>query len=156
MKEAAWLVQQLPSVLLSWRWAKVCPKHVELILEINKTVIVASRYFLYYLTYIDDTRSNTNQMYICLRVMHPIVFSDFKLNWIFSADFFLNYPNIKYHENLSSGSRVALCGRQVGRHVDGRIDWTKPIAAFRNFVKAPENSYICRELALWYFQGSLT
>jgi hypothetical protein len=33
MKEA---VSQLPS------WAKVCPKHVELILEINKTVILAS------------------------------------------------------------------------------------------------------------------
>jgi hypothetical protein len=30
------------SVLRSWRWANVCPKHVELILEINKTVIVAS------------------------------------------------------------------------------------------------------------------
>jgi hypothetical protein len=25
--------------------AKVCPKHVELILEINKTIIVASRWF---------------------------------------------------------------------------------------------------------------
>jgi len=33
------------SVLRSWRWAKVCPKHVELILEINKTVNVASRWF---------------------------------------------------------------------------------------------------------------
>jgi len=32
-------------------------------LEINKTVIVASRWFLYYLTYIDDARSNTNQVY---------------------------------------------------------------------------------------------
>jgi hypothetical protein len=30
------------SVLRSWRWANVCPKHVELIFEINKTVIVAS------------------------------------------------------------------------------------------------------------------
>ena len=30
-------------------------------MEINKTVIVASRWFLYYLTYIDDARSNTNQ-----------------------------------------------------------------------------------------------
>jgi hypothetical protein len=30
------------SVLRSWRCAKVYPKHVELILEINKTVIVAS------------------------------------------------------------------------------------------------------------------
>jgi len=35
-------------------------------LEINKTVIVASRWFLYYLTYIDDARSNTNQ--VCLNV----------------------------------------------------------------------------------------
>jgi hypothetical protein len=30
------------SVLRSWRWSKACPKHVELILKINKTVIVAS------------------------------------------------------------------------------------------------------------------
>jgi hypothetical protein len=30
------------SVLRFWRWVNVCPKHVELILEINKTVIVAS------------------------------------------------------------------------------------------------------------------
>ena len=45
---------------------KICPKHVELILEINKTVIVASRWFLYYLTYIDDVRSNKNQVnYFC-------------------------------------------------------------------------------------------
>ena len=31
-------------------------------MEINKTVIVVSRWFLYYLTYIDDARSNTNQV----------------------------------------------------------------------------------------------
>ena len=49
------------SVLRSWWWKKVCPKHVELILEINKTDIVTSRWFLYYLTYIDDARWNTNQ-----------------------------------------------------------------------------------------------
>ena len=30
-------------------------------LEINKTVIVASRWFPYYLTYIDDAQSNTNR-----------------------------------------------------------------------------------------------
>ena len=46
------------------KMSKFCPKHVELILEINKTVIVASRWFLYYLTYIDDARSNTNQVYV--------------------------------------------------------------------------------------------
>jgi len=36
---------------------------VELILEINKTVIVASRWFLYYFTYTDGARSNTNQVW---------------------------------------------------------------------------------------------
>jgi len=28
------------TVLRSWRWAKVCPKHVELILEINKLLLL--------------------------------------------------------------------------------------------------------------------
>jgi len=37
-------------------------------LEINKTVIVASRWFLFYLTYIDDARSNTNQVHILSRL----------------------------------------------------------------------------------------
>ena len=41
--------------------AKVCPKYVELILEINKTVIVASRWFLYYLNY--KLRLNTTNFY---------------------------------------------------------------------------------------------
>jgi len=35
------------SVLRSWRWAKDCPKHVELILEINKLFIFASSWFFY-------------------------------------------------------------------------------------------------------------
>ena len=34
---------------------KIDPEHVELILEINKTVIVAFLWFLYYLTYMDIT-----------------------------------------------------------------------------------------------------
>jgi hypothetical protein len=42
------------SVLPSWRWALVCPKHVELILEIIKTVIAASSWFsIFYFTYKD-------------------------------------------------------------------------------------------------------
>ena len=66
------------SVLRYWRWAKVCPKHFELILEINKSVIVASRWFLYCLTYIDDARSNTNQFQCKVR--------GFNETWIFSTD----------------------------------------------------------------------
>ena len=33
-------------------------------MEINKTVIVASHLFLYYLIYIDDARSDTNQVHV--------------------------------------------------------------------------------------------
>jgi hypothetical protein len=35
------------SVLRSWWWAKSCPKYIELILEINKCVIVASSWSFY-------------------------------------------------------------------------------------------------------------
>ena len=45
-----YVVKNLSLALL--KMGKSFPKHVELILEINKTVIVASRWFLYYLTYI--------------------------------------------------------------------------------------------------------
>ena len=34
----------------------------------SATVIVASRWFLYYLTYIDDARSNTNHEYIYIYI----------------------------------------------------------------------------------------
>jgi len=43
-------------------------------LEINKTVIVASRWFLYYLTYIDDARSNTNQVHCYTVFIFPYSF----------------------------------------------------------------------------------
>ena len=38
------------------------------------------------------------------------------------------YPNIKFHENPSSGSLVVLCGR-----MDAQTDMAKLIAAFCNF-----------------------
>jgi hypothetical protein len=33
---------EINKTVIVGRWAEVCPKHVELILEINKTVVVAS------------------------------------------------------------------------------------------------------------------
>jgi hypothetical protein len=57
------------SVLSSWRWALVCPKHVELILKINKTVIVASSWFSYLLYLHWWRRSNTNQVHQNLVVL---------------------------------------------------------------------------------------
>jgi hypothetical protein len=45
---------------------------------------------------------------------------------------FEKYSNIKFHENLSSGSRV------VSMWTDGWTDMTKLIVAFRNFANAPK------------------
>ena len=44
------------------------------------------------------------------------------------------YSNIKFHENLSSGSRVVPCGQ-----TDRRTAMTKLIFPFRNFANAPNN-----------------
>jgi hypothetical protein len=68
------------------------------------------------------------------RVKYPLFLSDFNVLWIFSTDFFLNYANIKFHQNPSSGSRVVLCWQTGGkRHM------TKLKVALRYFAKAPKN-----------------
>jgi hypothetical protein len=49
---------------------------------------------------------------------------------------------VKFHENLSSGSRNVKCGRTDGRkekRIGGQTDITKPIVAYRNFVNALSN-----------------
>jgi hypothetical protein len=53
------------SILRSWRWAKVCPKHVELILEINKIIIVASSWcsILLYLQWCCTVTHKSNRTY---------------------------------------------------------------------------------------------
>jgi len=40
---------------------KICPKYVELILEINKSLLLHLVCFSILFTYIDEARSNTNQ-----------------------------------------------------------------------------------------------
>ena len=67
-------------------------------MKINKTVNVASRWFLYYLTYIDDARSNTNQIlssFDCIIVLdgHPEV--------TFSLNMHAAYLNVS--ANVASG-----------------------------------------------------
>jgi hypothetical protein len=49
----------------------------------------------------------------------------------FSQQIFEKYSNIKFHGNLSCGSRVVPCGR---------TDMTKLTVAFRNFRNAPIHS----------------
>jgi hypothetical protein len=48
----------------------------------------------------------------------------------FSRHIFEKYSSMKFHENPSSGSRVAPCGRTVMKLID----------AFRNIANPPKNA----------------
>jgi hypothetical protein len=78
------------------------------------------------------------KMYIVVHVKYPLFLSDCNETWILSTDFEKS-PNIKFHENPTSGSRVVPCGR-TDRWTHGQ---TKLIVVFRNFANAPKNAYIC-------------
>jgi len=52
----------------------------------------------------------------------------------FARQIFEKYPNIKFHENPPSGTRVVPCG-QMDR---GQTDMTKLIVAIRNSANAPK------------------
>jgi len=62
-------------------------------------------------------------------VKYPFVYQIF-MELEFSRQIFEKFSNMKLHENPSSGSRGASCGRADGQ------DMTKPIVAFRNFAKS--------------------
>jgi len=51
----------------------------------------------------------------------------------FLRQIFAKYPNIKFHENPSNGSRAVPFGR-----TDRRRDMAQFIVAFRNFANAPK------------------
>jgi len=53
-----------------------------------------------------------------------------------SIQIFEKYLTIKFHENLSGGSRVVPCGR-----TSGWTDITKLIVAFRSFANAPKKDF---------------
>jgi len=59
---------------------------------------------------------------------------------------FRKIPNIKFHGNPSSGSRVVLCeGRTEGRtdgQTDGHTDMRKLTVTFRNFANDPRNDVL--------------
>ena len=61
---------------------------------------------------------------------------------IFSRKNFETYLNIKYYENLSSGSRVPPCGR---------TDITRLKVAFHNYANAPKFSEFCSDGGFFVF-----
>jgi hypothetical protein len=75
---------------------------------------------------------------------------------IFSSDF-RKSSNIKFQENLSSGSRDQWgkterqkdrkAGRQAGSQLDGRTDMTKLLVAIDNFVNSPQKDLIIERKA---------
>jgi hypothetical protein len=56
----------------------------------------------------------------------------------FSGQSFEKYSNVKFHENLSSGSGVVACGKLDGQTAGTRTDITNLIAAFLNFANMPK------------------
>ena len=66
---------------------------------IPHVVIVASRWFLFYLTYIDDARSNTNQVNINYIILTKINFKTVLKNCLILCDFFRRHIDNKKHVN---------------------------------------------------------
>jgi hypothetical protein len=48
------------------------------------------------------------------------------------------YSNIKYHENVTNGSRVIPCGLTERPDRHKKTDMTELIVALRNIAKAPD------------------
>jgi len=59
----------------------------------------------------------------------------------FSQQFFEKSPNIRFHENSSSGSQVVPRGQ-----TNGRTDMTKVIFTFNNFASVPKNARIVTQI----------
>jgi hypothetical protein len=78
------------------------------------------------------------QIWKRLHAKYPLSLSHFNEIWRFSIDFPKKPPNIKFHKNPSSGSRVVPCER-TDRQTDRRTDITKLIVAFHNFEKEYKN-----------------
>ena len=78
-------------------------------------------------------------MYTRLRAQYTLHFWDFNDTWIFLPQIFEMYSDIKFHENLSSGSRVVLCGR-TDRRMDEqtRRSWWSLLANFRERLTVTE------------------
>jgi hypothetical protein len=92
-------------------------------------------------------KKNSSRYYhnlCCLHAKYPLFWSD--LN---SLDILEKSPNIKFHENPSSGKRVF-----PGSQTDGREEITKLTVAFRNFANASKNSVtVSSSLCVLYYKS---
>jgi hypothetical protein len=90
-----------------------------------------------------------SKMFIGVHEKYPLRFKDFYIKLGFSKNIFEKSSNIKFHENPSSGSRVALCGQGDRLMTDRWTDTTKLIVTFPNFESEPKNKG-------FYFQNTFS
>ena len=83
--------------------------------------------------------------YICLHVLYPLFFSDFNKTWIFSIDF---RKLLKYLMSRKFVQWEPSCSMRKDGRTDRRIDMTKLIVAFHNFVSAPKTDTSSMSLIL--------
>ena len=84
-----------------------------------------------------------SQTYIHLYVKYPLFLSDCNQTWIFLTDFReKKYSNIKFHENLSSGSRLFHAERRTDRQTDRHYEASNH---FLQFFESTEQSVRCLE-----------
>jgi hypothetical protein len=86
------------------------------------------------------------KMYIGIHVKYPLFLSDL-IKLEFYQHIFENYPNIKFHENLSSGSRVVPCGR-----TNGQTDRYDEVNSFSQFCEKRHKSLnTCHCHCTWFY-----
>jgi hypothetical protein len=81
-------------------------------------------------------------MYVGFHAKYLLFLLDFNETWILLTDFQKRSSSVILHQNLSSGSWFAPCGR---------TDKTKLIVTFCNFANTHKNVYIVSDLLLLWF-----
>jgi len=68
---------------------------------------------------------------------------------------FENYSNIKFNENLSTGSPVVPCGR-----MDGQTDMAKLVVPFCKFANTPKKNWLSKgslyEMSAYFIQPTIS
>ena len=91
-------------------------------MELKTCVLIFTKTSVWKISH--STKTCERYDHICTEDLHvkfPLLLSEFNKSWTFSTDFLKINSDIKFHENLSNGSRVAPWGR-MDRRTEGRTD----------------------------------
>jgi hypothetical protein len=94
---------------------------------------------------LEEMSEISSKVYSSLHVKYPLFCSDFNENE-FSRQIFEKCSNVKFYENLSSGSRVVPCAltyRRTSARTHACTDGHDVIiVSFRSFANAPKNGTV--------------